>query len=237
MTQAPPALVRLTTAYKARPDRAHSYVMDGIVGDASHAAEAKVSGTYHMSARDCGFKYGHLYSLNTARDIAGGKAHPDYASAWDLGLNPADMKLLTGRLLTAAKAKDPRLNAVAEFAGTTNGTTVHAFYVNTGKDDPNNTGGWDHSHTTHIHLSISRDDCDNYDALAPILDVLCGVPLETEFTMDDEAKKAFADLHARLDVFFSVPDGKGGSKAPHRLATWLGAFGLKLTNDPDAPKK
>lgn len=173
MTQAPPAIVKLTETYKARPDRARSYVMDGIVGDAAHMNPPE---GYHVSPRDEGFRWG-AYSLDTARDRAGGKKYPDYASAWDLGLNRGDMILLTARLIAAAVTKDPRLHSVAEIAGTTNGHTVHAFYVNTGKDDPNNTGGWASSHTKHIHLSISRDDCDNYDALLPILDVLCGVPL------------------------------------------------------------
>lgn len=183
MTQAPTALTALTKAFAVRGDRPKSYVMDGIVGDAAHMNPPE---GYHVSPRDEGFRWGS-YSLSTTRDRAGGKQYPDYASAWDLGLNLADMILVTSRLIAAAKAKDPRLAAVAEIAGTTNGTSVHAYYVNTGKDDPNNTGGWDHSHTTHVHLSISRDDCNNYEALLPILDVICGVPLHgdlLEWIMD-----------------------------------------------------
>ena len=176
MTQAPPALTALTKAFALRTDRPASYVMDGIVGDAAHMNPPE---GYHVSPRDEGFRWGS-YSLATARDQAGGRKYPDYASAWDLGLNPADMILVTTRLIAAAKAKDPRLNAVAEIAGTTNGENVHAYYNNTGIDDPHNTGGWDSSHLHHVHLSISRDDCDNYAALLPILDVICGVPQHTD---------------------------------------------------------
>lgn len=177
-TIAPPNLVKVAALLPSHPGFPHDqYVMDGIVGDEEHLAKAREFGTYHISAEDCGNQFGHLYSLNTPEDIAGGKAHPTFASAWDLHWNPAGMILVTNRLIAAAKAHDPRLNAVAEIAGTTNGHTVHAYYVNTGKDDPNNTGGWDDGHLSHNHLSIRRDKCDDYAALLPILDVICGVPL------------------------------------------------------------
>lgn len=196
MTEAPPALTELTVTFAARPDRPKSYVLAGIVGNAAHMSPPE---GYHVSARDEHFKWG-AYSLKTVRDRAGGLKYKDYASAWDLHFSPADMELVTGRLVAAAKARDPRLNAVAEMAGTTNDHTVHAYYVNTEKDDPTDTGGWDSGHLTHVHLSISRDDCDNYAALLPILDVICGVPLEKEFTVDAEAKAAFAALEARINL-------------------------------------
>lgn len=193
MTQAPPALVQLTRDFEARTDRPKSYQLGGIVGDAKHMNPPE---GYHVAYDDQPHNWGG-YSLHTARDQAGAKAHPTYASAWDLSMDTADMTLVTIRLINAAKAKDPRLGSVAELAGTTNGTTVHAFYVNTGQDDPNNTGGWDPSHCHHVHLSISRDDCDNYAALAPILDVICGVPLTPKDWFDmatpEELKAIVAD--------------------------------------------
>lgn len=185
-TVAPPALTQLAADLKARKDRPADYVMDGIVGNTEHLAKAKSDGTYHISAEDCGSQYGHLYSLNDADDIAGGKAHPTYASAWDLHWGPADMILVTNRLI--ASAKDPldhRLDSVAEIAGTTNGHSVHAYYNDSKTDDPNNTGGWDSGHVTHNHLSIKRNKCYDYDSLVPILDVICGVPLEVDMTTDE----------------------------------------------------
>lgn len=177
MTEAPPAIVKLAADFAARPDRPRSYVMAGIVGDAAHMSPPE---GYHVSARDEHFNWG-AYSLATARDQAGARRYPDYASAWDLHFDTADMELVTGRLLAAAKnPNDHRLDGVAEFAGTTDGHVVHAYYNNTKTDDPIDSGGWDSGHLSHVHLSISRDDCNNYAALAPILDVLCGVPLTTD---------------------------------------------------------
>lgn len=198
MTQAPPAIVALAATYAGRPDRAKSYVMAGIVGNAAHMSPPE---GYHVSARDEHFNWGG-YSLKTARDQAGGRAFPDYASAWDLHFDPADMVLVTTRLITAAKnPKDNRLHGVAEIAGTTNDHTVHAYYENTETDDPADTGGWDSGHLTHVHLSISRDDCNNYAALAPILDVLCGVPLESE---DSLSAAEVQELKDYIDAKFAA---------------------------------
>lgn len=152
---------------------------DGIEGDAAHRAEAEETGTYHMSAQDCGYKYGHLYSLERAEDIAGGKANPGYASAHDIGGNQTDRITVTKRVLAAFYAKDPRLVGVAEFAGTTNGTSVHACYPNTWTDDPHNNGGWNAGHyENHCHVSFKRDHCNDYASIKAFMSIVAGLPAE-----------------------------------------------------------
>ncbi|UQX89499.1 hypothetical protein M6D93_05690 [Jatrophihabitans telluris] len=82
----------------------------------------------------------------------------------------------TARLIAAAKAHDPRLAAVRELCGTTNGTQTHNF------DLANHSEGldqWDDSHLWHIHLSLYRDSVSNLAALEGIADVFAGKPLDT----------------------------------------------------------
>lgn len=179
MATSPPALVQLTTAFRARPDRPKSYVMGGIVGDASHMKP--VPEGYHVSYNDLGGQCSR-YGLAFPGDCAAGKANPTFASAWDLSMNDADMILVTTRLINAAKAKDPRVSMLWEIAGTTNGQNVHAYYLNSNTDDPTNRQQWASSHMHHVHLSFRRDHVTNLASLTPLLDVICGVPLEEDMT-------------------------------------------------------
>jgi hypothetical protein len=181
MAVAPPALVTLTDQFKARHDRPKSYVMGGIVGDAAHMSPPE---GYHVSYNDLGGRCSS-YGLSFTGDCAAGKAHPTYASAWDLSMNDADMITVTTRLINAAKAKDPRVAMCWEIAGTTNGRNVHAYYLNSNTDDPTNKQQWASSHMHHVHISFRRDHVTDLAKLAPLLDVICGVPLEEEMTPAD----------------------------------------------------
>lgn len=200
MTLVSPAMQRLAAEFQARTDRPADYVMSGMAPNAAHLAKL----SYHNSARDNHFAYGE-YSLHYPEDQAGGRAMPDYGAAWDLHWGPADMILVTKRLIASCEdPNDHRLDGVAEVAGTTNGTTVHAYYNNTKTDDPNNTGGWDSGHVTHNHLSLKRNVVNNYDAIKGIMDVICGVPLEgDDMTPEQEAKldKALAGISALYKLF------------------------------------
>lgn len=192
-TVAPPNMVKAVDEFYAS-DRS-SLIDDGIDGDTSHLAKAKTSGTYHISAQDCGFQYGHLYSLQRPEDIAGGKANPTFASAHDIGGNQADRITVTKRVLAAFYAKDPRLVGVAEFAGTTNGTSVHACYPNTWTDDPHNNGGWDAGHyQNHCHVSFKRDHCNNYASIKAFMDIVAGLPAEQEDWLDMATQAEIAAL-------------------------------------------
>lgn len=177
MTIAPPALEALTKAFAARHDRPDSYVMGGIVGDAAHMNPPE---GYHVSYNNLGGNCSK-YGLAFPGDCAAGKAHPDWASAWDLSMDNADMITVTNRLITAAKAKDPRVSMLWEIAGTTNGTNVHAYYLNSDTDDPTNKQQWAASHLHHVHLSFKRSAVADLATLVPLLDVICGIPLHTDF--------------------------------------------------------
>lgn len=140
-------------------------LLGGIVGDVAH------SFGYHLARRDLPATD---YSVQLAKDKLG-KA--DCASAIDVTLPPDLMITCTKRLIAAAKAHDPRLHVVREFCGTTNGASPHPYDVNSDFDDPNNTEGWDVSHTGHIHISFYREYADSA-ALLPVADVLAGKPLK-----------------------------------------------------------
>ena len=205
MTVAPPALVQLTEAFAKRPDRPESYVMGGIVGDAAHMNPPE---GYHVSYSNLGGNCSK-YGLAFEGDCAAGKAHPDWASAWDLSMDNADMITVTNRLITAAKAKDPRVSMLWEIAGTTNGTNVHAYYLNSNTDDPTNRQQWASSHLHHVHLSFKRSAVTSLATLMPLLDVICGVPAETEFTVSQIDDIAEA-VYVKMRTLFGVDTNKDG---------------------------
>lgn len=156
--RAPQAIEDLWAAiHKAVP----AAVLSGIVGDSAH------SFGYHLARRDLPASD---YSVQLPKDKLGPS---DAASALDVTLNATLMKALTWRLLTAARAHDPRLAAVREFAGTLNGSQVVAWDLSTGAYSY----GWDSSHLWHIHLSFYREYADDTAALAPVADVIAGKPL------------------------------------------------------------
>lgn len=212
MATAPPVLVQLTDQFELCKDRPKSYVMGGIVGDAAHMSPPE---GYHVSYHDLG---GHCskYGLAFTGDCTAGKAHSDWASAWDLSMDKDDMTLVTDRLIDAAKANDPRVSMLWEIAGTTNyGQSVHAYYLNSHTDDPGNTQGWASSHEHHVHLSFKRDHVDSLTKLLPLLDVICGVPLNTEeFTVAQydnimaELKKIEALINTDLKKSIDDVDGQ-----------------------------
>lgn len=137
--------------------------MSGIVGNVAH------SFGYHLARNDLP---GDDYSVELARDHGGDGSN---ASALDVHFDPPHMILVTKRLLAAAKAHDPRLAGLRSFCGTTDGYNTHPYDLATGQDGPLNS--WDSSHLTHIHMSFFRDVANNAAALAPIADVINGVPI------------------------------------------------------------
>jgi hypothetical protein len=133
--------------------------LSGIIGDRAHAYG------YHRARAVLPRSD---YSVQVASDTRGdGWA----ASALDVSLPPEHMKLVTGRLIAAAKGRDTRLRAVREFCGTTNGTVTHGYDLHSGRES---LGEWDNSHLWHVHLSIYRQFANDAAALAPIAAVMTG---------------------------------------------------------------
>jgi len=176
MEYAPTAIETLDAAIRARVPQAQ---LSGIIGNpATH-----VYG-YHRS-RNWDVSYGRDrkddYSCVLPADQGG---DGDAAAALDESLPPALMITVTKRLLAAAKARDPRLAAVREFAGTTNGTVTHSYDLATGHEG---LGEWDDSHLWHIHLSFYRNAIGDPNKLLPIADVFAGI--ETAHGGGTEIKK------------------------------------------------
>lgn len=91
-------------------------------------------------------------------------------AAWGSADNRAKMRVITSRVYAAAKARDPRLANLREFAGTLNGTSVVTFNCADGTlRDP-----FDSSHLDHGHGSLwrSRAAADH----TGILHVMLGAP-------------------------------------------------------------
>lgn len=137
-----------------------SAVLSGIVGDARH-----VYG-YHRARSKLPSSD---YSVQLAADKAG---DADAASAIDISLDAARMKLVTGRLLASAKdVNDPRLNYCREFYGTVNGTSVAGWDTYFGRSATS-----DKSHLWHVHISFLRKYATDQTAMAAVLSVILGEP-------------------------------------------------------------
>lgn len=160
---APARILNVEREFSKRPDRPQSYRFSGVAGDVRH------SFGYHVDPADLS---GSDYSLQTARDRRGATQHPNDASAWDLSFGPADMILVTRRLLRAAKANDPRMAAVREFCGTLDGNNTYPWDLHGNVSEGINS--WDDSHLWHVHVSFYRDASEAQMRL--LLDVLCGKP-------------------------------------------------------------
>lgn len=76
---------------------------------------------------------------------------------WGTAENRRRMKELTGRVYAAAKARDPRLADLREFAGTLDGSTVVTFNCADGSFK----SPFDQSHLDHIHGSFWRSRAAN----------------------------------------------------------------------------
>lgn len=156
--------------------------LSGILGDQAH--------TYGYHRARAVLPAGD-YSVQLADDR---KGDAWAASALDVKpANSAGMVTMTRRLIDATARRDPRLRPLREFFGTINGRSV------TGRDvQTQRVVTADGSHTWHLHLSILRRYATDEDALAGIAAVIAGKPTEEEFTMDAEAKAAFAAVRKEL---------------------------------------
>jgi len=135
--------------------------MSGIVGDTAHTYG------YHRCRNVVpGGDYSRQHNLDQQGD---GWA----AAALDVKLPPDQMRAVTARLISAAKARDSRLRAVREFCGTTDGVRTHGFDLSNGRES---VGEWDDSHLWHVHLSFYRAHVNDAAALNPIAAVMVGGP-------------------------------------------------------------
>lgn len=127
----------------------------GTKGNTSHSSGYHRSRNWVLNSPDS--SYGSRdYSVTQAADKLGDSdwtcAFDFTPAAWGTPDNRAKMIIITGRVRAAARARDPRLAALREFAGTEDGRTVVTFYCSDGSaKDP-----FDSSHLDHVHGSIWR---------------------------------------------------------------------------------
>jgi len=121
---------------------------------------------YHRSRRwilrSTDSAYGSAdYSVRQTLDKSGDEnwisAFDFTPGSWGTPGNRALMRELTGRVYNAAKARDPRLSSLREFAGTINGTSVITFNCSDGSLK----GAFDSSHLDHVHGSLWRSRAAN----------------------------------------------------------------------------
>jgi hypothetical protein len=173
MTEYAPQAIRglFTMINKAIPEALNS----GIVGNALHHSG------YHRS-RDVLVATGHTcdYSIQADPDRKGDGAA---ASALDVSLPPALMRVVTGRMVEACKANDPRISALREVIGSLDGKNVCGYNrVATGIGTRSKVGfvasGFsDGSHLWHVHFSVLRQFANDTAAVKAIGAVATGLPL------------------------------------------------------------
>ena len=155
-------------------------VNSGIVGNSSHRSG------YHRS-RNVLIATGRTsdYSIQAPDDKLG---DGDAAAALDVSLPPAEMKLVTGRVVDACKNNDPRVYALREVIGTLDGQNVCGYNrVATGSGTRSKvgfvaTGFGDTSHLWHNHFSILRKYATDSVALKALGAVVVGLPLPDPIT-------------------------------------------------------
>lgn len=131
--------------------------MSGIIGDQAHTYG------YHR-CRDVlpGNDYSRVLQLDLQGD---GQA----ASALDVKFSSADMKTVSNRLLSAAKANDGRLRGLREFGGTVDGVNTKSYDLAARHEGTNE---WDDTHLWHVHLSFYRAYANSASVLNTIADVI-----------------------------------------------------------------
>jgi hypothetical protein len=137
---------------------------------------------YHRSRR---YNLAHApgnYSVQLQADRAGDPnwiAAFDFTPAiWGSPANRSSMTIITKRMRAAAKARDPRVAALREFAGTEDGRTVVTIDMQTGGDR----APFDSSHLDHGHGSLFRARA--ADDHTGIFEVMAGIPAKGGSDMD-----------------------------------------------------
>jgi hypothetical protein len=172
------------------------------------------------------------YSRRLAADMRGSGSK---ASAIDLTLSDAAMRKYTMRLDHAARRRDPRLYSAAgpvlrEFIGTLDSKTVYCYVLTGGKAlgvnaDAGPDPGRSKTHLWHIHLSIIRQFCEDWDALSGVLSVLMGQSLqEWGSEMGELETKMIRAANQRLESMSKGADATvadWGGDANAREPQWM----------------
>lgn len=148
-----------------------SMEVSGIVGNGAH------SYGYHRS-RAALLRAGRTgdYSILLTADKLG---DPNACTGIDMKFSPADMRIVTRRLMVAIQADDPRAEPIREVFGTLDGQVVTGYSrqkASTGKP------GYvtaDTSHLWHVHTSILREYAADRILMLGVAQLAIGAPLVT----------------------------------------------------------
>lgn len=195
----------------------------GIVGNAAHTYG------YHRARNELGASD---YSVQAPADHRGdGWA----ASAIDLSFGPAEMRVVTRRLIDSMRDKtDRRSDCIREVFGTLDGHHVTGWNAYADANRGVGPTSSDSSHLWHVHLSIFREFSGNVALMRGVADIINGTPKKeddmpiTDADLDKiraivkaEAHAAVADLLAHESIV-RTPTGD------HKPVVW--ALGTLLAN-------
>lgn len=160
MSTVAPALVKQLASDWSKKCGLGSAKISGIIGDTAHQAR----GGYHIGRK---FQPSSNYSVVRPDDKAG---PDDAAAAIDMTMSASDMRLCTGRLVSAyTNVSDPRRKYLNAFNGTQDSKNARRFDVYARK-----TKAASSDHLWHIHLEIRRKYVNSATAMRAILSILKG---------------------------------------------------------------
>jgi hypothetical protein len=167
-------------------------------------------------------------SLDTAGDRNACAAFDLTPGPWGSTLNRRRMREITGRVHAAAKARDPRLRALREFAGTLDGRTVVAFNCSDGSFK----SPFDSSHLDHVHGSFWRSRA-GWDHTG-IINIILGDDDQMDHWTDPTVRTAAqrTDAIRSMDEEYQVDWGSGPQNETNQLAKTLRAIEAKLATGP-----
>lgn len=193
----------LCAAYN-QPDNAF-----GAKGNLAHASGYHRSRAWVLHSVDS--RYGSDdYSVFKPLDRGGAdndvSAFDFTPGVWGTADNRRRMVEITARVYTAAKAGDPRLSNLREFAGTLDGRTVVTFNC----ADGSLKGPFDSSHLDHVHGSFWRSSAANDHA--GIIEVMLGAPKGVLMALTEEQQQDLWNWLALLVDPDTPPTGRPGDR-------------------------
>lgn len=154
----------------------------GAKGNTVHQSGYHRSRQWVLNSPDSRYGSGD-YSVTQTLDKSGDQrwisAFDFTPGSWGTQDNRMKMRQITNRVYNAAKARDPRLANLREFAGTLNGTSVITFNC----ADGSLKSPFDSSHLDHCHGSFWRSRANNNHT--GIIEVMLGTPQGVFMALSD----------------------------------------------------
>lgn len=171
----------------------------GCKGNLVHSSGYHRSYNWIVDSPDSRYRlddYSVRQSLDTSGDRNVCSAFDFVPGPWGTADNRQRMREITGRVLAAAKARDPRLAALREFAGTLDGRNVVTFNcADGGLKSP-----FDSSHLDHVHGSFWRSRAGRDHG--GIVEIMLGDEMAWDLTTD----KNFATEIQRVRALLAMLD-------------------------------